>query len=172
MPTRRLVRRLIMLMAALVPATAALTVTGAAPASASGCNTVATYAWSNNCNVSHGDVSWMVAGVQEIVFVVTGGPNCGPSGDPVTVFGDATKAAVKCFQNQVGIGVDGIVGPVTWTHLRNDLHFDYRGSGWTYFTSPGFPPGFDIFRQWTSSGIWYVQDSGTGKWHQMNTNLP
>jgi len=33
-------------------------------------------------------------------------------------FGPATKAAVQEFQRRVGIAADGIVGPVTWTHLN------------------------------------------------------
>lgn len=33
------------------------------------------------------------------------------------IFGPKTEAAVKDFQRKAKIGVDGIVGPVTWTHL-------------------------------------------------------
>lgn len=33
-------------------------------------------------------------------------------------FGPATRAAVIEFQRRVQIGADGIVGPVTWTHLN------------------------------------------------------
>jgi peptidoglycan hydrolase-like protein with peptidoglycan-binding domain len=32
-------------------------------------------------------------------------------------FGDKTDAAVRRFQKTVGIGVDGIVGPITWREL-------------------------------------------------------
>ncbi|MEA5512831.1 peptidoglycan-binding domain-containing protein [Nodularia sp. UHCC 0506] len=32
-------------------------------------------------------------------------------------FGPLTETAVKAFQNQRSIGVDGVVGPVTWQHL-------------------------------------------------------
>ena len=33
------------------------------------------------------------------------------------MFGKDTKAAVKAFQSSLGIGVDGIVGPITWGRL-------------------------------------------------------
>ncbi|MBE9199593.1 MULTISPECIES: peptidoglycan-binding protein [unclassified Nodularia (in: cyanobacteria)] len=32
-------------------------------------------------------------------------------------FGPLTETAVKAFQNQRSVGVDGVVGPVTWQHL-------------------------------------------------------
>lgn len=34
------------------------------------------------------------------------------------VFGPLTEAAVRAFQTQAGISVDGIVGPRTWEHLE------------------------------------------------------
>ena len=33
------------------------------------------------------------------------------------IFGPRTESAVEAFQREVGIGVDGIVGPVTWSRL-------------------------------------------------------
>src|SRR5262249_23598930 len=34
-------------------------------------------------------------------------------------FGPDTSAAVRAFQQLLGLSVDGIVGPVTWNHLVN-----------------------------------------------------
>ena len=36
-------------------------------------------------------------------------------------FGPNTKRAVVAFQNSVGIAADGVVGPVTWSHLFEDV---------------------------------------------------
>ncbi|HKU18608.1 MAG TPA: peptidoglycan-binding domain-containing protein [Candidatus Saccharimonadales bacterium] len=38
-------------------------------------------------------------------------------------FGPKTKANVMSFQHVEHIGVDGIVGPQTWTHLCNPVNF-------------------------------------------------
>ena len=53
-------------------------------------------------------------------------------------FGPLTNNAVLAFQRSQGIGVDGIVGPITWQHL-NDAVATAQGGG-----SPGpttIPPG-------------------------------
>ncbi|HEY4744406.1 MAG TPA: peptidoglycan-binding domain-containing protein, partial [Desulfuromonadaceae bacterium] len=36
------------------------------------------------------------------------------------LFGGATEAAVKAFQDRSGLDSDGMVGPVTWQHLFQD----------------------------------------------------
>ncbi|MCM2391271.1 peptidoglycan-binding domain-containing protein [Streptomyces albipurpureus] len=46
------------------------------------------------------------------------GFDIGPSGVDGS-FGARTEAAVRDIQGACGIGVDGIVGPVTWNVLRN-----------------------------------------------------
>ena len=51
-------------------------------------------------------------------------------GHPVQVdgiFGPQTEAAVEAFQREVGIGVDGIVGPVTWSRLIVTVRKGSRG---------------------------------------------
>ena len=43
--------------------------------------------------------------------------------DPGTIdgkFGSKTKAAVEAFQRANGLGVDGVVGPLTWEKLESD----------------------------------------------------
>jgi peptidoglycan hydrolase-like protein with peptidoglycan-binding domain len=39
-------------------------------------------------------------------------------------FGPQTEAAVKAFQQQRGIAVDGVVGPVTWVNIDEAAEFD------------------------------------------------
>ena len=48
--------------------------------------------------------------------LINAGFSCGPCGVDGK-FGKDTKAAVKAFQRSQGIGVDGIVGPITWGRL-------------------------------------------------------
>ncbi len=43
------------------------------------------------------------------------------------VFGASVTAAVRSFQQHAGIGVDGVVGPVTWRNLV--WHYDYPDFG-------------------------------------------
>ena len=38
------------------------------------------------------------------------------------IYGSKTEAAVKAYQRREHIRADGIVGPVTWTHLYRDAH--------------------------------------------------
>ena len=47
-------------------------------------------------------------------------------------FGAATEAAVRAFQQEKGIAVDGVVGPITWLNIDEDAVFSHpvlrRGS--------------------------------------------
>lgn len=77
----------------------------------------------------HGDRSTEVADVQmrlrSLGFEVS---------DPSGVFGDVTRTAVRAFQQQRGLLVDGIVGPQTWGGL---LEASWRlGDRIVYLKSP------------------------------------
>ena len=50
---------------------------------------------------------------------LSGDPSQGPAVDGV--FGPKTRAAVRGFQQALGITVDGIVGPVTWRALVSGM---------------------------------------------------
>ena len=47
-------------------------------------------------------------------------------------FGAATEAAVRAFQQDKGLAVDGVVGPITWLNIDEDAAFSHpvlrRGS--------------------------------------------
>ena len=60
-----------------------------------------------------GDRGWAVRVLQQQLKALGFDP--GPIDG---IFGPRTEAAVKAFQRAVGIAVDGVVGPVTWSHLK------------------------------------------------------
>src|SRR5947209_19759466 len=39
-------------------------------------------------------------------------------------FGAHTEAAVRAYQQERGIAVDGVVGPITWRHIDDAAEFD------------------------------------------------
>lgn len=57
-------------------------------------------------------------------------------------FGPLTLAAVRTFQSRQGIGVDGIVGPITWQHLADAVATAQGGAqvGPTTITTAPAPP--------------------------------
>ena len=139
---------------------------------ASGCNSVATGSWSNNCTVSEGNISNFVYAIQTAIDDSSGN-NCFASVDGN--FGSSTFTAVKCFQTAKGISPDGIVGPVTWGKLQDVLTFDHSNAGWDYYHSQLFPTLTD-WRKFDSSGVWYVHvtspTTGQLKWCQINLGSP
>jgi len=71
--------------------------------------------------VRRGSRGEAVSGVQEEFQFrnLSGDPSKGPQIDGI--FGPQTDAAVRGFQQAVGIAVDGIVGPVTWRALVSGM---------------------------------------------------
>jgi peptidoglycan hydrolase-like protein with peptidoglycan-binding domain len=119
---------------------------------ASGCNTVTTGDWANNCTVSEGADSHMVQAIQILISTLEVCGQLSPDGD----FGPATKAVVECFQGTVFLTQDGIVGPETWAALQGQLAAIGDQGNWANYSSFG-PGGFVNFRRWIPSGIWYVK---------------
>jgi len=136
-------------------------------AHAASCNTVATGDWSNNCQVSEGNISNFVYGIQQAINV--SGDGCSAltvDGD----FGPATKTGVKCFQAVANFPTneqDGIVGQMTWGAMYTTVHgiFDGSNGGWDYYNG-------DTFRKWHSTGVWYVFVPRDSEWCQMNLDSP
>lgn len=81
-----------------------------------------------------GSTGPLVAELQALLK--TWGYNPGPIDG---IFGPSTKAAVIAFQKDAGIAVDGIVGPITWQHLRQTPSRSSRKplSGITIVIDPG-----------------------------------
>jgi peptidoglycan hydrolase-like protein with peptidoglycan-binding domain len=136
---------------------------------ASGCNSVATHSWSNNCTVSEGNISGFVYVFQLTLDIFAGIPHS-PCPTSISIdgnFGPQTFSAVECFQRAKGLSVDGIVGPQTWGALYNTL-FANQGNpinGWDYYDNGNF-------RMWNSSGVWYYENATTFKYCQMNLSSP
>jgi peptidoglycan hydrolase-like protein with peptidoglycan-binding domain len=144
--------------------------TNVGTAHASGCNNPATYSWSNNCQISEGNISNYVYAIQNTIYETH---LCGT----LTVdgnFGPITEAAVECFQKAKGLSQDGIVGPQTWGALYKTLHPYNSSGGWDYYyVDEGI--GID-YRKWDASGVWYVETvsptTGQLKWCQVNLSSP
>lgn len=88
------------------------------------------------------------------------------------VFGSQTEAAVKAFQAERGITVDGIVGPITWRNIDEFAEFDepvlHEGStglpvrrAQSRLTAAGFDTsGVDgVFGPQTESGVRALQQA-------------
>jgi peptidoglycan hydrolase-like protein with peptidoglycan-binding domain len=88
------------------------------------------------------------------------------------VFGSQTAAAVKAFQAERGITVDGIVGPITWRNIDEFAEFDEpvlrEGStglpvrrAQSRLTAAGFDTGGvdGVFGPQTESGVRALQQA-------------
>jgi peptidoglycan hydrolase-like protein with peptidoglycan-binding domain len=71
--------------------------------------------------VRRGSRGEAVRGVQEEFQFrnLSGDPSKGPQIDGI--FGPQTEAAVRGFQEALGIAVDGVVGPITWRALVSGM---------------------------------------------------
>ena len=160
---RRLSHALIASSIFLIPITAVITNPGTALART--CNTVATGDWSFNCTLQQGADSDMVVAIQLAATLES--PPCFPNVNGT--FDENTTDEVVCFQNAMGLSPDGIVGPLTWEALQDELfHVDTDGN-WSYWSYTGFCDSTSCaaFRQWVPSGIWYVKFN---TFEQMNEN--
>lgn len=143
---------------------------GAVPAHAnylypSGCSTwVPTDSWSSNCYLGYGyvDAANYVAGTQGIlgVYGYYGGSRDG-------WWGPNTDGATQWFQDDHGLGADGVVGPGTWGSYRG--HISYRftvDQYWFYDAATSGDTRDDFYRnyrpQWEDpyGGHWFVVPNG------------
>ena len=144
---------------------------GSRPAFASGCNSTATGSWSNNCTVFQGNISNFVVAIQTVITysgTSYNGQTCTTQGIDGN-FGRHTFDGVECFQHAERIGVDGIVGPMTWGKLESVL-ICTGDPPKPYFchlprNSTTLFKGADV-----GIGIWDVLFNGT--WCTMNLSSP
>lgn len=67
--------------------------------------------------LAKGDVGPDVEHAQRAINAYNGNNDLNPNGD----FDDKTDAAVRTFQRRLGLTVDGIIGPATWSKLTGDI---------------------------------------------------
>lgn len=150
---------------------------GSSTAHASGCNNPAVGSsgspnyyptWSNNCQISEGNISDYVYAFQTILN--DDSYLCGSltvDGD----FGPNTFNAIKCLQKHFGLTQDGIVGPQTWGVLSQALGFvgPANQNGWDYFI---VKTGLEDFRMSVSTQEWYVHIASDNEWCRMDLSSP
>ena len=161
--------RLAYLLLAIVPAVAVVATPGTAYANTlypNGCQTAASGSWNLTCWAGENYVNRanLVTAVQRMVL----GEGCNPGGIDGQ-FGPNTQAAVECFQNEMGIGVDGKVGPVTWGtfngHLSNPTYYGPDQVVWSEGSQK------DIILQEPNLNEWFVEGLH-GTYVRMNTSGP
>jgi Putative peptidoglycan binding domain len=110
--------------------------------------------WKPNCwlGESYINNAVYVAGIQ-VIDGDEGFNNGGRDGQ----FGPNTQTGVEEFQRAAEIGVDGIVGPQTWTTYGKALYWEYDGSNyWAYnvgtdiarFTKGAYTDGEGHYGPW------------------------
>jgi peptidoglycan hydrolase-like protein with peptidoglycan-binding domain len=81
-------------------------------------------------------------------------------------FGPGTEAATKAYQSRYKLGVDGVVGPQTWSWADNKLVNEgaYESPQWeTVYYSSNYG-GSPIFRRLTSNGYYQLYLPSGGYW--------
>jgi peptidoglycan hydrolase-like protein with peptidoglycan-binding domain len=95
-----------------------------------------------------GSTGEAVRRLQRSLVIVELLPNTGIDG----IFGAATQRAVRSFQQAVGIGVDGIVGPQTWARLPEPPVLPVLRRGSTGDAVRACSRGWPIAKSWEVEG--------------------
>lgn len=149
---------------------------GSTAAHASGCNdpargslgsgTLLSPSWSNNCQISEGNISDYVYAFQTILN--DDSSLCGSLSVDGN-FGSHTLAAVECLQRHFNLNPDGIVGTNTWNVLAQALGFKENRDGFDFFIVKA---GLEDFRMSTSTQVWQVHIASDNEWCSMDLNSP
>jgi len=78
--------------------------------------------WNNNCTLRNGVTSYYTRGVQRILYCLgfdNGATQIGTFAD--AQYGGGTASAVRAYQQERNLTVDGTVGTQTWGALRDEL---------------------------------------------------
>jgi len=140
------------------------TTSGVRTAFANSCSP-ATGNWSNNCQISEGNISDYVYAIQQSINDSHLCAQIAEDGD----FGTNTFNAVECFEDAKQIRDDGIVGTQTWETLHSTLVFVKDDGTFSYYKGSNSTLNFD-FAKGDSTGVWWVWVTSDSEWCTMDLN--
>lgn len=114
-----------------------------------------------NCTIGYGydTAANYITGIQRIL------KGLGFYGGSIDgLWGPLSEGAMKNYQASEGITQDGIVGPVTWGRLDDEIVFCTHTASYDYHRAPGtLESCVGSFRFGNTSALWYIKTLG-GSW--------
>lgn len=127
--------------------------------------------WSSFPTAKKGASGYRVRLIQKILlgFNTTTNSLISNGGGADGSFGSSTESAVKRYQDEKGLTIDGSVGPKTWKELGTELYYVSSVDGYRmYNVSTTVTGGFQLLVRRSSDGTWQFRTSVSGSWHTIS----